>query len=206
MIVTRQATRVLIALGVLAGVALAGCTGTPAPQTTTAPTSGSAASTTAAPTDAPTVPSPDLDTNRFATNPCGMLTPAQVNQAAGGVRGEVRESPLGPSCRWQASDTPLKNHFSVTINNQIGGIAQLYARKANFKVWEPVQVAGYPGVIALDADVRSGGICRVEIGSAQKTMVSIDVRLSMGVTDYANPCPRAVGIGEMVVATLKGGS
>lgn len=158
------------------------------------------------PADVPTVPSPDLDTNRFASNPCGMLTAAQVQskQVAAGVRGAPRESPLGPSCAWEASSTPAENSFAVTVNNQIGGIAQLYAQKSNFKVWEPVQVAGYPAVIALDSDARDLGVCRLEIATAQKTVVSVDVSLSVGAPDRNNPCPRATAIGEMVLATLKG--
>lgn len=156
--------------------------------------------------DAPTVPSPDLDTNRFASSPCGMLTTEQAKDVAGGVRGDVRESPLGPSCRWQASGTPAKNHFSVTVNNQLGGLAQLYGRKSEFRVWEPVQVAGQPAVVAMDADVRDKGVCVLEIGTAQKTTVAVDVRLSLGAADYANACRPAGRIGEMVVATLKGGN
>ncbi|GAA2803471.1 DUF3558 domain-containing protein [Crossiella cryophila] len=195
----------MAAFGLLAGVVLAGCGATPAPATTT-PTSGAATSASSAPNDAPTVPQPELDTAQIAGSPCSVLSTEQAREVAGSVRGEVRESPLGPSCRWLASDTPAKNHFSITVNNQLGGIAQLYARKSNFKVWEPAQVGGYPAVVAMDADARSKGLCRLEIGTAQKTVVAVQVQLTVGAADYANPCPRATGIGEMVVATLKGGS
>ncbi|MCO1577803.1 DUF3558 domain-containing protein [Crossiella sp. SN42] len=185
---------------------LAGCDGPPAPSTTLPATSGGGPPASSAPSDAPTVPSPDLDTNRFAANPCGMLTTEQAKQVAGGLPGEVRESALGPSCNWKAADTAAKNNLAITVNNQIGGIAQFYARKSTFKVWEPVQVGGYPAVIALDSDARNMGLCALEIGTAQKTMVSVDTRLSVSAADYANPCQRTLAIGEMVVATLKGGN
>ncbi|MGO1049179.1 DUF3558 domain-containing protein [Crossiella sp. CA198] len=202
---TRRGIRVLVAIGAVAGVVLAGCGGGQTPGTTTTSASG-APTSSPAPSDVPTVPSPDLDTSRFAANPCGLLTTDQAKQVAGGVRGDLRESPLGPSCRWLASSTPVKNHFSVTVNNQLGGLAQLYARKSDFKVWQPAQVAGQPAVIAMDADVRDKGVCVLEIGTAQQTTVAIDVRLSLGAPDYANACRSATGIGEMVIATLKGGS
>lgn len=194
----------MVAIGLLAGVMLAGCGGAPTPTPTT-PTGSAATSAKPAPSDVPTVPSPDLDTSRFAADPCGLLTAEQAKGPVGGVRGVRRESQLGPSCRWDATNTAARNNLVVTVNNQIG-IADLYARKSIFKVWEPVQIGGYPAVIAIDDDVRDKGLCVLEMGTAQKAMVTVEVQLSPGVADYANPCPRARTIGELVVATLKGGS
>ncbi|MGW0523656.1 DUF3558 domain-containing protein [Crossiella sp. NPDC003009] len=185
------------------GLLLAGCGNPPGPSPTTS-AGGVTPTSSSVPSDVPSVPSPDLDTNRFAADPCGILTAEQVKQAGAGVRGEAVENPLGPTCTWRAKDTPMKTTFSVTVNNQTGGIAQLYARKANYQVWEPTQVTGRPAVVAIDSDARSTGLCRLSIATAQKTMVVIDVRLSPSATDYTNPCPRATGIGEMVLATLKG--
>lgn len=207
MSVTRQGIRVLAAAGLIAGLALAGCTGTPTPESTTSSSGSAPTSSGSVPSDVPTVPSPGLDTERFAANPCGLLTEAQLksNQVAAGVKGTPRESPLGPSCTWAASGTPANSYLVVTVNNQLGGIAQLYAQKSNFAMWEPVQVAGYPAVIALDSAARGLGVCRVNIGTSQKTLVAVDVSLDQAAKDRADACPRTRAIGEMVIATLKGG-
>ncbi|WP_308202855.1 DUF3558 domain-containing protein [Crossiella sp. SN42] len=187
---------------VVAGLSLAGCGGLSGSNATTV-TSGMAPTSSSVPSDVPTVPSPDLDTSRFAADPCGMLTTEQVKQVGAGVRGKTEENPLGPSCVWNAASTAAKNNFAVTVNNQIG-LADMYARKANFRLWEPTRVGDRPAVFAIDDDIRNMGLCRLDIATAQKTLVNIDVRLSPSATDYTNPCPRATAIGEMVLATLKG--
>ncbi|MCO1578796.1 DUF3558 domain-containing protein [Crossiella sp. SN42] len=191
----------LIATGTAAGLLLAGCGGPSTPSVTT--TSSGVTTSSSVPSDVPTVPSPDLDTSRFAADPCGMLTTEQVKQVGAGVRGVPEENPLGPSCVWNGKDSAARNTFAVTVNNQIG-LADMYARKSSFRVWEPAKVGDRPAVIAMDDDVRSMGHCRLDIATAQKTMVNIDVRLSVAASDRGNPCPRATTIGEMVLATLKG--
>ncbi|MCO1580075.1 DUF3558 domain-containing protein [Crossiella sp. SN42] len=192
----------LVAAGLCAGLVLTGCA-TVAGAPTTATTSGSASQH-----GAPPLAQPELDTSRFVPDPCRLLTEPQLAQLGITVAGKPEESPLGKACRWIATDTPARINFSLNINTQLGGLDQLYGRKDIFPVWQPLEVSGYPAVIADDDDQKSGE-CQVNVAVSNTVLVPVGLHLKSGADkppDFADPCPRGVKILEQVITTLKGGS
>ncbi|MBP2477350.1 hypothetical protein JOF53_006222 [Crossiella equi] len=184
---------------------VAGC-GTPGPggasDTATPATSQSASG-------APALPQPEIDVTKFLANPCTMITSKQAADVIGGATGTPwTESTLGPACRWRLPSDPAKLTFLLTLDKTSGGIAELFRRPKNYQVFEPTTAGGQPGVIALPEDLRQQGDCSLEIGLAKDVLLRVSIRLgSIGNTpeERSNPCPRAVGIAEKAITTMKAG-
>ncbi|MGO1054578.1 DUF3558 domain-containing protein [Crossiella sp. CA198] len=191
----------LLAAGLCATLVLTGCAG--APGTPTAATTSSSTNTNGA----PALTQPELDVAPFVANPCGLLDEPKLNQLGITVTGKPDEGPLGKNCRWIATDTAARIDFSLHINTQLGGLDQLYGRKNTFPLWQPVEVSGYPAVIADDDDQQSGE-CQVTMAVSNTVLLPVGLQLKSGVdkpADFTNPCPRGVKILEQVIHTLQGG-
>ncbi|MCK2243986.1 MULTISPECIES: DUF3558 domain-containing protein [unclassified Crossiella] len=190
----------LLATGVCATLALSGCAAAPGAQTT-------APSPSANKHGAPVLTQPELDTAQFVPDPCRLLAAPQLAQLGITVSGQPEDSPLGKACRWVATDTAAKVDFSLDINTQIGGLDQLYGRKNVFRVWQPLEISGYPAVIADEAG-KPFGQCRTNVAVSNTVLVATGLQLKAGLdkpTDFDDPCPRGVKILEQVIRTLQGG-
>ncbi|MBB4675938.1 DUF3558 domain-containing protein [Crossiella cryophila] len=191
--------RLLAAAG-CAALVLSGCAAVPG-----APTP--APSSSANKHGAPVLAQPELDTAQFVPEPCRLLAATQLAQLGITVSGQPEDSPLGKACRWIATDTAAKVDFSLDINTQIGGLDQLYGRKNVFRVWQPLEISGYPAVIADEAD-KPFGQCRTNVAVSNTVLIAAGLQLKAGQdkpTDFDDPCPRGVKILEQVIHTLKGG-
>ncbi|SHE95004.1 Protein of unknown function [Streptoalloteichus hindustanus] len=170
-------------------------------QGTAQPATSANTSSDALPPDVPRVPKA-LDTTRFQQDPCTILTPAQLQALKLGESGTTYQRPT-PSCAWSNWSGPAKMRMSVTFATDRDGLAGLYRRHKNFKVFEPLEIEGYPAAIVLVAlDQRPDGVCDVEFAVTDKLSISVQTtRLS---TDKAtNPCgPTKAGAAE-VLKTLK---
>ncbi|WHT20489.1 DUF3558 domain-containing protein [Crossiella sp. CA-258035] len=184
--------------GLCAALVLTGCAAVPGTPTT---------SSSANQHGAPPLAQPELDTAPFVPDPCRLLAEPQLAQLGVAVPGKPEDSPLGKTCRWIATDTPARIDFSLAINTQLGGLDRLYGRRNAFALWQPLEVSGYPAVIADDDDQKSGE-CQVNVAVSNTVLVPVGLQLKSGAdqpADFADPCPRGVKILEQVVSTLKGG-
>ncbi|MGW0516967.1 DUF3558 domain-containing protein [Crossiella sp. NPDC003009] len=193
--------RRLAAAGCCTALVLTGCAAEPGVPTAATPTSS------ASQHGAPPLAQPELDTAPFVPDPCRLLSPPQLAQLGITVTGKQEDSPLGKACRWTATDTPAKINFALDVNTQLGGLDQLYERKSSFPVWQPLEISGYPAVVADDAD-KQFGQCRTNVAVSNTVLIAVGLHLKSGTdkpADYTDPCPRGVKILEQVITTLKGG-
>lgn len=170
-------------------------------QPTSGPATSANASSDALPPGVPRVPK-TLDTTRFQQDPCSVLTPAQLQMFKLPNSGRTRKEP-SPACSWSDWSGPARMGLSVTIATDRDGLAGLYRRQKNLKVFEPLEIEGYPAAIVLAArDERPDGVCDVEFAVTDK--LSISVRTTLETADKAtNPCgPTKAGAAE-VLKTLK---
>ncbi|MCK2245243.1 MULTISPECIES: DUF3558 domain-containing protein [unclassified Crossiella] len=187
----------------MAVVALTGCAAFPG-DSAISPTS-TATTSHVNKHGAPLVTQAELDITPFVPDPCRLLSPAQLAQLGVTVIGRPGEGRLGKFCRWIGTDTPARSDFSLNINTQLGGLDRLYGRKREFPLWQPLEVAGYPAVIADDAD-KELGQCRINLAVSNTVLVAAGLQLRSGVgmpADFTNPCPRVVALLDQVLVTVK---
>lgn len=204
--------RAVLAHAAVSFTVLAGCTsvngGTPTPGTTT---NGTAASTGASEPsepssegDAPPVTGPELDLGKVS-GPCDLLKADQL--AARGVTkpGAKRTAPAGPTCNWQPDDAGRGTGISATIlSEEADGLENTYARRAEFPVFQPTEVAGYPAVNTDLTDAKHGE-CSTAVGVAKGRGFLVQVRVYDEKSPaYSTPCSVSSGIAETAVGNLKG--
>lgn len=88
-----------------------------------------------------------------------------------------------------------------------GGIEGIYQRRDGYAVFEPVEVAGYPGVIALPYDGRGQGNCAILAGVAEERLLDVSVQVrTEELPEFTDPCPLVVDILEQMIGNLQRGS
>ncbi|MCK2245249.1 DUF3558 domain-containing protein [Crossiella sp. S99.2] len=155
---------------------------------------------------APVLTQPELDVSPFVDDRCALLTRTQLRQLGITVAGRPGDGPLGKDCSWRAFDTPARIALSLTVNTELGGLDNLYARKHWFRVWKPLEISGYPAVIA-DDPVQHLGDCQITLAISRTIMIPANMTLNPGVdkpSDFTDPCSRGVKILEQVIITLQG--
>ncbi|SHE95035.1 Protein of unknown function [Streptoalloteichus hindustanus] len=141
-------------------------------QPTSGPATSAKTSSDALPSDVPRVPKA-LDTTRFQQDPCSILAPAQLQMFKLPSAGKPRKEP-SPYCIWSDFSGPAKMGLSVTIATERDGLAGLYRRHKDFKVFEPLQIEDYPAAIVATAlDKRPQGDCDVEFAATDKLSISV---------------------------------
>jgi hypothetical protein len=201
---------IAVCAGIVASVALAGCSGSSVTTGTAAPAPGGSESSSAQTlpyAGAPSVADP-LPESVVAGDPCtDALTPAQVEDALGvKVPGTPGSTPgLGRKCDWSNVDTTaVVSVFFITETRQ--GLSVLYANvKPQAKVWNVLpEVQGFPAVAYLSAD---GGdpkrTCGVSVGLADDVAVDVEVALSRAKIGTVDPCAVAPKAADAVVTTLR---
>jgi hypothetical protein len=141
---------------------------------------------------APPVDQPPLDVEPFLNRPCNVLTPEQAAE-------------------WTVSNPervsdPKQVFFGTTIRT-MDSLEGVYQRRDTLQLFEPTEVAGYPGAFNDSADTRSLGSCGLTIkvaeDSALDVLVSVNNRQS---PEYTDPCPVAARIMEQMIETIQGAS
>ncbi|GAB2972943.1 DUF3558 domain-containing protein [Saccharothrix stipae] len=189
-------------------VLAAGCTSvggspTPAGTTTTTSTSSGSTGTSQAAGEAPPITGPELDLSKVS-GPCDLLTSAQLSARGVTRPGEERTAPVGPSCKWTPDDRAFGTTFNASFLVESKGLDGFYKNRANFKVFEPAEVAGYPAVNGDLIDAKSGA-CSTAVGVAEGEGFIVQVNVNdKKLPEYENPCSASSAIAETVIENLKG--
>ena len=156
---------------------------------------------------APPVDQPPLDVEPFLSRPCNVLTPEQAAEWTVSNPEPVPDERTytGPACEFQPDD-PKQVFFGTTIRT-MDSLEGVYQRRDTLQLFEPTEVAGYPGAFNDSADTRSLGSCGLTIkvaeDSALDVLVSVNNRQS---PEYTDPCPVAARIMEQMIETIQGAS
>lgn len=203
-----------VAITMLSG---AGCTteanGTPTPQSgerpeTSQPSTSSPGPTASEPAqEAPGVDNP-LDASRFFTDPCTVLTQAQlttfsitrpgVPETTGGVAEEA-----GPFCTWIAADELGSATGVGFLTGNKNGLSDTYRGRDLFEDFRPTEVDEYPAVFANSPDLRSMGACTIVVGISDSLAIQAT---EQGELDAQGSCARAKQVAAAVLATIRGGN
>lgn len=202
-----------IAIGLFAATTLlAGCSsttsGTGLPTNGAGP--GSSSDTGNLPTNgAPKVTHP-LDTTKFQSNVCTVLSSNQMSALHITKPGRPGSNDAGPKCDWtvgldsESAPGDLQTiGITATTNNPIG-LSSLYQQKSSLAVFQPVpDIEGYPTVRYGQGDDTDIGACGLGVGVTDKLVYSITTVIKPGAGD---PCGEVTKVATAVVKTLKGGS
>lgn len=154
------------------------------------------------PANAPKVANPVQNLDKFMKSPCDMLTKAQAAELGydASIKPEA-DSGQGPACEW--SDDGYGSVAIVLLNNQPLGIAGIYRNKEQtpnlYKYFEPVDVAGYPGVFSDSYDARPQGGCGLSVGVTDTQVISLSDRVD------GDPCDLLKRVAEAAVTTMSNG-
>ena len=152
---------------------------------------------------APPIDQPPLDVAPFLDRPCEVLTPEQAAEwtVSNPERVPDERTYTGPACAFEPDDFDHVS-FGTTIR-MTDSLESTYQRRDILQLFEPTEVAGYPGVFNDSADRRSGGNCGLTVGVAEDTalavLVSVRDRQSPAYTD---PCPVAARIMQQMIETI----
>ncbi len=152
---------------------------------------------------APPVDQPPLDVEPFLNRPCDVLTPEQAAEWTVSNPEQVPDERAysGPACEFQPDDF-YRVSFGIAIMNG-DGLESVYQRRDTLQLFEPTEVAGYPGAFNDSADRRSGGDCGLTVGVAEDraldVLISVRDRQS---PEYTDPCPVAARIMEQMIETI----
>ncbi|GAA0253265.1 hypothetical protein GCM10010492_62380 [Saccharothrix mutabilis subsp. mutabilis] len=193
--------RSVLAVGATA-IALAACTspntGTPTPASTT----GGGSTTTTKTSAKPSGPGA-LDLGKFASDPCTILTPAQLSPLGTFDPAEREDSPNGPGCAWIGTDVLKDSTYRIVLVTKGPTLESYRENSKSLKVFRDATVAGYP---AISYDTASGTKdCTTVIGSSDKDAVVVQANIAP--EDKANagkPCDASEKLGATVVGILKG--
>ena len=152
---------------------------------------------------APPLDQPPLDVEPFLNRPCYVLTPEQAAEWTVSNPEQVPDERAytGPACEFQPDD-PKQAFFRTTIRT-MDSLEGVYQRWETLQLFEPTEVAGYPGAFNDSADRRAGGDCGLTVGVAQDraldVLISVRDRQS---PEYTDPCPVAARIMEQMIETI----
>jgi hypothetical protein len=147
----------------------------------------------------PTVSRPIQELDRFMQSPCRMV-PKEEASAIGFNEGlPETDQDQGPACEWRNDNG---EHFAIVLlKNQPLGIAGLYRNHEQFddfyKYFEPVDIAGYPGVFADGYDARPNGACTLGVGVTGQQIITVTTRVRS-----QDPCQVAKKAAEAAVTTM----
>ncbi|GGM59191.1 hypothetical protein GCM10012275_32990 [Longimycelium tulufanense] len=190
------------AVFMLAACSSGSTNGSAQPATNTGTTTGSSAANP----DVPRVPKP-LDTSKFQQVPCSVLTPSQRQFLKIGKEPNRFDSDLGPGCEWRDTSGPSKMSFSARLVVKGDGLAGLYSRRDTYKIFEPLEVDGYPAAVVMAVrDQRSEGVCVISVGVTDKLVFDVDMQLDDESPSYNDPCGQTKLVAGEILKTLKGGT
>jgi hypothetical protein len=146
-----------------------------------------------------------LDASRFLTDPCSVLTPAQlttfgVSQPGNADTDSEIAKAAGPICTWHA-DPEIDSTIGVTWQSgNKNGLADMYRMRDRWKYFEETTVEGLPAVFNDSLDNRDGGDCTISVGVSD----TLTFRASeTGVLDADGACARAKQVAAAAVVTIR---
>lgn len=152
------------------------------------------------------VPAP-LPTGDLLSNPCAVIAPGQfdaLNFAGAGTKSDsARDPSVGPDCRWVSKKNDGNVIFVGSLPGNKNGISDIYAGKAQAAYFDPVTVAGYPGVFSDVHDGRPSGNCTVWVGVTDRLAASVNAQISSA-DAKSNTCAIAQNVAEAMIHHLKG--
>ena len=155
--------------------------------------------------DAPKVSQP-LNVSRYLQNPCELLSSAQL--ASIGFTSTTAPSSQGSDaggsqCAWNDDNT--SSHIDVVWQAAYtNGLSDLYARKSSQKYFQPIQIEGYPAVLASEFDDRSDGECLANVGPTDTNMFFVRYH-SFNEPQKSQACDLAQKTAGLVIDTMKNG-
>jgi Protein of unknown function (DUF3558) len=160
---------------------------------------------------APRVRDP-LNAAPFLKSPCSVLTEKQVGElfgAADAVKGQpVRAGSTDPACDWDDSSGVIGAFVSTLFLTANHGLSGIYAQKGKklkfFQEIDPIE--GYPAVLSDEIDLRSRGLCIVDVGISDELALTVQVDLRGGsnaAPNFHNPCGVAETSAANMVSTMK---
>jgi hypothetical protein len=190
-------------------LAVAACTpegGTPGP--TTGSTTTSTGVTPVA--DAPKVAKP-LDTSKWQSKPCSVLTNTQLSTLGVNAKGsDNSNTSVGPGCTWGEPDDATKPILGITfVTGNTDGLSSLYTKHQQGSM--PIlnrlpDIDGYPAVIySSDPGAIQSGICFVAVGVTDQLDISTSATISEG-PNKQNACNVAMQMAKATMDTMLGGS
>lgn len=187
---------------------LAGCsdeepgTGLPGSDPTGTQTTAPGTNPNGAPADAPKVTNPIEDLEQFMKSPCDMVSKNQAVELGFEASAKPEsDTSQGPGCQWEndAGD----NFTIVLLKNQPLGISGIYRNQQQYdgfyKYFEPVDIAGYPGVFSDSYDARPSGACTLSVGVTDQQVITLTDRVQ------GDPCDVVKKAAEAAVTTMSKG-
>lgn len=177
--------------------------GAPPPATTTGATTttgDSGPSSSANTFGAPKVTTP-LDTTRFQSTPCSVLTSAQQHGLGITAAGKITQDPAGAICNWDLDSGPVYTFgFDVKFaDGDAKGLANAYEVGGSEMKALP-DIGGQPAATQPSQNVN--GNCTIWIGATDDIEYAVDVAIPTGPAD---PCTVATRIATAATATMKSG-
>lgn len=204
-----QMVRATVAVVLAAGVAT-GCTSKQNGSATAEPDPTGTSSSVPTNEDtygAPRVTQP-LDATKFLSQPCAVLTQAQLDSFGVSRPGEPdTDSEIakvsGPGCLWHARPEVNSTIDMSFVTGNKKGLSDIYRGRSRFKFFEETTVDGYPAVFNDPSDGRPHGDCNITVGISDT--LAFRAREEGGLVGQA-VCDRAKQVAAAVIATLKAGS
>jgi hypothetical protein len=139
--------------------------------------------------------------------PCSLLTAARlrtVGFTAATTTTRPDSDPVSVGCEWNDATVGTGTQLDVGLVTPLHhGLSDIYAQRGSAAYWQPVTIAGYPGVLTDTVDERSAGTCRMDLGVTDTDVIDLAYQ---GTSAAAQPCQKVQALAAAVVAALKGGS
>lgn len=192
----------VVVLGIAAaGLVLASCSddpraGTPSGNqpTVDVPTEPTVSVPGDAPTDGvpantPKVANPVPNLDGYKADPCTMLTEPQASDLGYDAKIESpKDAVSGPECKWHSNSG---DDFSIVLQSKqplgIGGIYRNHSQQP-YAYFEPVDIAGFPGVFNDTLDERADGFCGLDVGVTDQQIITLTATTTQGGPDQGDPC------------------
>lgn len=131
---------------------------------------------------------------------CDLLDDAQLADL--GLRpdsaAKAQASTVAVECQWTWLDDPLNYASAGAATDQQNPVLPgLYVRREVLAIFEPLVIAGYPGV---RANLNHDGSCEIGIATADDQMLSLSDNAAG--RPMADPCARPRRMAELILPTL----
>jgi len=138
--------------------------------------------------------------NKLTTDPCKILTSAQLKEFSFKVSPSPMFDPERPDCGFN----PIKGSIPgiVIVGTNWAGLqnlAEYYDTKTGFKMFEPTTILGYPAVYNEVAGHKAD--CRLSVETSDTQVLSVYVDIGKEAQDEA--CALAKRVAVAVIANLK---
>jgi hypothetical protein len=199
---------ILAVLGIAAIMLVEGCTstqpGSPGPVTTADPASSVTSSPTSSGVQAPKVANP-LNDSGLRNDPCSALSAVQVKTIGltAAAKSSMNHSAVGNVCSWTDDTVGVAGaDIGVGVETMLThGLSDIYAQRQREAYFTPMDIDGYPAVLADEVDDRSSGSCGMNVAISDTSVVLVNYQQSgLG----AASCDKVQAVAHAVIATLKG--